>query len=301
MDFKKYLQLSIMLGVMMSFPACQEKLPVDFAGSGTLEATEVTVGSLVNGTILQLTKEEGDPVKTDELLAAIDVEKLVLQKAQLQASLGEIEASRIAADAAIAQAADSLDNVQVRYKRIKELYAKGSATQQQFDDITTQLSVARSQLTAANSQVPLLDAKHAEIEATMAVLDRQIKDGTVVSPLDATVVEKYVEPGEIAIQGGALYKLADLVNLWIKIYVAETDVDQFILGQDVIVRVDATPDPFPGKVSWVSPEAEFTPKNVQTKKARAELVYAVKVILKNKDDILKIGMPAEVYLSLKKK
>jgi HlyD family secretion protein len=299
MSLKKYLQFSIVLSAMMVFFACQEKLPADFAGSGTLEATEVTVGSLVNGTILQLTKEEGDPVKTGELLAAIDVEKLVLQKAQLHASLGEIEASRIAADAAIAQAADSLDNVQVRYKRIKELYSKGSATQQQFDDITTQLSVARSQLTAANSQVPLLDAKRAEIEATMAVLDRQIKDGTVVSPLDATVVEKYVEPGEIAIQGGALYKLADLINMWIKIYVAETDVDQFNLGQDVFVRVDASLEPFQGNVSWVSPEAEFTPKNVQTKKARAELVYAIKVILKNKDDILKIGMPAEVYLKKK--
>ncbi|MCU0597626.1 MAG: efflux RND transporter periplasmic adaptor subunit [Desulfobacterales bacterium] len=296
MSCKKYFQFSIILSAMVVFFGCQEKLPADFAGSGTLEATEVTVGSLVSGTILQLTKEEGDRTEIDELLAVIDVEKLVLQKAQLQASLGEIEASRIAADAAIAQASDNLENVQIRYKRIKELFAKGSATQQQFDDITTQFSVARSQLTAANSQVPLLDAKHAEIEATMSVLDRQIKDGTVISPLDATVVEKYVEPGEIAIQGGALYKLADLGNLWIKIYVAETDVDQFILGQDVLVRVDASPDPFPGKVSWISPEAEFTPKNVQTKKARAELVYAVKVILKNRDGILKIGMPAEVHL-----
>ena len=256
----------------------------------------MTVGSLVSGTILGLTKEEGDMVKNQELLASIDVEKLVLQKGQLQASLAEIDAGRIAAEAAIAQASDSLDNVQIRYKRIKELYSKGSATQQQFDDITTQLNVARSQLTAAKSQIPLLDAKHAEVEATIAVLDRQISDGTVVSPMDARVVEKYVEIGEIAIQGGALYKIADPVNFWIKIYVAETDVDKFKLGQDVSVRVDASPEPFAGKVAWVSPEAEFTPKNVQTKQARAELVYAVKVTLENRNDILKIGMPAEVYL-----
>ncbi len=297
MNAKKHLILAAI--AVVSCVACGEKLPADFAGSGTLEATEVTVGSLVSGTILQLTKEEGEAVKAGEVLARIDVEKLQLQKAQLQASLGEIEASRIAADAAVAQASDTLDNVQVRYKRIKELYSKGSATQQQYDDITTQLSVARSQLTAAKSQPPLLDAKHAEIEAAMAVLDRQIKDGTVLSPLDGFVVEKYVEPGEIAVPGGALYKLADMANLWIKIYVAETDVDEFILGKNVRVRVDASPDPFVGKVSWVSPQAEFTPKNVQTKKARAELVYAVKVVLKNKDNILKIGMPAEVYLSLK--
>lgn len=298
MNVKKLGQWPCILICMFLLSGCRDKLPAGFAGSGTLEATEVMVGSLTSGTILKLTREEGDAVKADELLASIDVEKLVLQKAQLQASLGEIDAGRIAAEAAISQASDNLDNVQIRYKRIKELYSKGSATLQQFDDISTQMNVARSQLTAAKSQMPLLDAKRAQVEANMAVLDRQIADGTVVSPLDGTIVEKYVEPGEIAVQGGSLYKISDLMNLWIKIYVAETDVDQFNLGQEVFVRVDATPEPFPGKVSWVSPEAEFTPKNVQTKKARAELVYAVKVTLKNKNDVLKIGMPAEVFLSL---
>jgi len=298
MNVKRFGQWVCILISVLLISSCRDKLPAGFAGSGTLEATEVMIGALTSGTILKLTREEGDSVKADELLASIDVEKLVLQKAQLQASLGEIDASRIAAEAAIDQASDNLDNVQIRYKRIKELYSKGSATQQQFDDISTQISVARSQLTAAKSQIPLLDAKRAQVEATMAVLYRQIADGTVVSPLDGTVVEKYVEPGEIAVQGGALYKIADLINLWIKIYVAETDLHRFKSGQDVFVRVDATPDPFPGKVSWVSPEAEFTPKNVQTRKARAELVYAVKVKLENNHDILKIGMPAEVFLSL---
>ncbi|MFZ2631546.1 MAG: efflux RND transporter periplasmic adaptor subunit [Desulfosalsimonadaceae bacterium] len=280
------------------FAGCRDKLPEGFAGSGTLEATEVTVGSLISGTILHLTKEEGDPVKAGELLADIDVEKLILQKAQLQAGLSEIEAGRIAAQAAIDQAGDNLENAQIRHKRIKQLYAKGSATQQQFDDISTQLSVARSQVTAAKSQMPVLTAKSAQVDATMAVLERQIKDGVIHSPLDGMVVEKYTEPGEIAVQGGAVYKIADLANFWINIYVAETDLDRFKLGQNVFVRVDACPDAFPGKVAWVSPEAEFTPKNVQTRKARAELVYAVKVTLKNKDDVLKIGMPAEVYLTM---
>lgn len=299
MNVKRCGLFLVLWSILIWFTGCREQLPAGFAGSGTLEATEVTVGSLATGTILQRTKDEGDIVKNQELLAVIDVEKLVLRKAELEASLNEIDAGRIAAEATITQASDNLDNVQLRYKRIKELYSKGSATQQQFDDISTQLNVARSQLTAAKSQTPLLDAKRAQVEATTAVLNRQIADGTVLSPLDGTVVEKYVEPGEIAVQGGALYKIADLVNFWIKIYVAETDVDKFKLGQTVYVRVDACPEPFPGKVAWVSPEAEFTPKNVQTKKARAELVYAVKVTLENKDNVLKIGMPAEVYLSLK--
>lgn len=298
MNLARYGKWLLLWSAVILFAGCRDKLPEGFAGSGTLEATEVTVGSLISGTILQLTKEEGDPVKAGELLADIDVEKLFLQKVQLQAGLSEIDAGRISAQAAIDQAADNLENAQVRHKRIKQLYAKGSATQQQFDDISTQLSVARSQVTAAKSQLPVLDAKRAQVEANIAVLERQIKDGVINSPLDGMVVEKYMEPGEIAVQGGAVYKIADLANFWINIYVAETDLDRFKLGQEVFVRVDACPEAFAGKVAWVSPEAEFTPKNVQTRKARAELVYAVKIMLKNKDDVLKIGMPAEVYLTM---
>lgn len=298
MKLARYGKWLLIWSAVMFFTGCRDKLPEGFAGSGTLEATEVTVGSLISGTLLHMTREEGDPVKAGEMIAGIDVIKLVLQKAQLQASLSEIDAGRIAAQAAIDQAGDNLDNAQLRYNRIKQLYSKGSATQQQFDDISTQLSVARSQLTAAKSQTPLLDAKRAQVEATMAVLAQQIKDGVINSPLDGVVVEKYMEPGEIAVQGGGLYKIADTANFWIKIYVAETDLDRFNLGQHVWVRVDACPEAFPGKVAWVSPESEFTPKNVQTRKARAELVYAVKVTLKNKGDILKIGMPAEVYLTM---
>ncbi len=298
MKLARYGKWLLIWSAVMFFTGCRDKLPEGFAGSGTLEATEVTVGSLISGTLLHMTREEGDPVKAGEMIAGIDVIKLVLQKAQLQASLSEIDAGRIAAQAAIDQAGDNLDNAQLRYNRIKQLYSKGSATQQQFDDISTQLSVARSQLTAAKSQTPLLDAKRAQVEATMAVLGQQIKDGVINAPLDGVVVEKYMEPGEIAVQGGGLYKIADTANFWIKIYVAETDLDRFNLGQHVWVRVDACPEAFPGKVAWVSPESEFTPKNVQTRKARAELVYAVKVTLKNKGDILKIGMPAEVYLTM---
>ncbi len=295
MRIQNYEKICVMLLAILWVTGCQEKLAPNFAGSGTLEATEVTVSSLTTGTILELTRDEGDTVKKQDLLAKIDVEKLVLQQGQLQASLKEIEAGRIAADAEISKALDNFSNVELRYKRIKKLYSKGSATQQQLDDISTQLNVARSQLTAAKAQQPILDAKQAQIEAALMVLDRQITDGTVLSPLDGMVVEKYVEPGEVAIQGGALYKIADLANFWIKIYLAETDLGRANLGQTVEIRVDAAPDPLKGKISWVSPEAEFTPKNVQTRQARAELVYAVKVTITASPEVLKIGMPAEVY------
>jgi HlyD family secretion protein len=297
MKFQKFRPacLMILLPVMIWSIGCQDKLPPGFAGSGTLEATEVTVSALTTGTILKLTKEEGDSTTNQELLAEIDVERLTLQRAQLAAGLKEIEAGRIVADAEISKAIDNLDNLALQYKRIKELNSQGTVARQQYDDVATRLSVGKSQLTAAKAQQPLLDAKKGQIEASLKVLDRQIADGTVLSPLDGVVVEKYVEPGEVAVQGGALYKIADLANFWIKIYLAETDMGRVPIGQKVEVRVDAYPEPLMGIVTWTSPEAEFTPKNVQTRQARAELVYAVKVTIVGSPRELKIGMPAEVY------
>jgi len=276
---------------------CGEKLAPGFAGSGTLEATEVNVSALTTGTLLSMTREEGETVAPGELLALIDVEKLTLQRAQLEAGIQETVAARIAAEAAVAQARDNFENTQTRYDRTKTLHARGSATQQQFDDISTKLSVDRSQLAAAQAQLPILDAKQAQLEASLAVLDRQIADGRVVAPLAGLVVEKYVEPGEVVIAGGRIYKIADLDHFWLNIYLAETDLGAFTIGQTVRVRVDAVDGPLTGKIAWTSPEAEFTPKNVQTKKARSELVYAVKVSLEESRPELKIGMPAEVYFN----
>ncbi|MBU0995244.1 MAG: efflux RND transporter periplasmic adaptor subunit [Proteobacteria bacterium] len=283
------------------FSGCTDKLPEGFAGSGVLEATTVTISSLSTGVILKLLKEEGDPVAKKECLAVIDVEKLTLQKAQIEASLKEIDAGRISAKAAIDQASENFENVETRYKRIKQLHGKGSATQQQFDDISTQLSVARNQLVAAKSQQPILDAKQAQAEATIHVLESQIEDATVLSPLSGVIVEKYMEEGEVAVQGSALYKIANMDVFWIKVYAAEQDMGRFKLGEAVSVRVDSLEAPISGIVTWTSPEAEFTPKNVQTRQARAELVYAVKITLREHVSALKIGMPAEVYFTEQKK
>ena len=286
--------------IVLVVQGCKGKLPEGFAGSGVLEATTVTISSLSAGVILDLTKEEGDSVSKGEILALIEVEKLKLQKAQVEASLSEIDAARIGAKASIAQAMESFENVEVRYKRIKELYEKGSATQQQFDDISTQLNVARNKLVAAKSQEPVLDAKQAQAEANIRLLESRIKDATVASPLSGVIVEKYMEEGEVAVQGSALYKIADMEVFWIKIYVAEKDMGRFGIGENVSVQVDSLAEPLKGVVTWASPEAEFTPKNVQTREARAELVYAVKITLKEHSSVLKIGMPAEVYFSERK-
>ncbi len=267
-----------------------------FIGSGTLEATEVVVGAQTGGQVLRLGKREGDAVAVGDTLARIDVEKLELQRRQLLAGIDEISASRLPVAESVKQARDNLENTQKSYERIKALFEAGSASQQQYDDIATKHLLAQSQLASAKAQKTTLDAKEETVRASIALLDRQIRDGAVTAPVSGVIAEKYVEAGEIVPAGGAVFKIADTSDFWLKVYVGERDLGRFALGSAMSVEVDAMEKALAGVVSWVSPEAEFTPKNVETRDARAELVYAVKVSIKNPPPELKIGMPAEVYL-----
>jgi len=278
---------------------CGGKHAPGFAGSGTLEATEVTVAAQTGGQILRLAKDEGDTVAAGDTLAVIDVEKLILQRGQMLASIDEIQANRRPVAETVKQAAENLENTEKTFRRIEALFKEGSATQQQFDDISTKYRVARSQLESAKAQVAMLEAREETVRASIALLDRQIRDGAVISPLAGIIAEKYVEPGEVVPVGGGIFKIVDTQRFWIKVYVSEKDLGIFAVGGEAQVRVDAHAEPLAGVVSWVSPEAEFTPKNVETKDARAELVYAVKVMIKNPPGVLKIGMPAEVYIPVK--
>jgi HlyD family secretion protein len=285
--------------VALACAGCGREKPPGFAGSGTLEATEVTVSAETPGQLLWLVKDEGDSVAAGDTLARIDVSKLVLQRRQLATSLDEIAANRKPVAESISQAKDNRDNLEKTSRRFAGLLQKGTATQQQYDDASTKYKLAESQLESAKSQEKLLDARAESVHASMAVLDRQIKDGAVTSPLAGIITEKYVEQGEVVSPGGAIYKVADPTKYWLKIYVTERDLGAFKIGSAVTVHIDALKTPLAAVVSWVSPEAEFTPKNVETKDARAELVYAVKVTLREAPPILKIGMPAEVYLPVK--
>jgi HlyD family secretion protein len=282
--------------LLAALAGCGGKKSQGFAGSGTLEATEVTVAAQTAGQILRLWKDEGDTVAAGDTLALIDVEKLMLQRRQLLASVEEIRANRRPVAETVRQAADNYENIEKSYRRIDALFEEHTATQQQRDDAHTKYQVAESQLESAKAQGATLDAREATVRASIALLDRQIRDGAVIAPLAGIVTEKYVESGEVVGAGSAVFKIADTRRFWMKVYVSEQDLGLFAVGSAAEVRVDAHREPLSGVVSWVSPQAEFTPKNVETKDARAELVYAVKVAIENPPGALKIGMPAEVHL-----
>lgn len=265
--------------------------------SGSLEATETDIASVYAGRILEVRSPLGARVHRGDTLIVLDTELLRLQRTQTEANRRSLQAQRNVAGDALRQAERNLELADTTLHRIRALTEQGSATSQQLDEAQTRRDIAFSQVSASRHQLDALSAEDAKLEAALAVYDRQLRDGCVVSPSDGTVILRNAEPGEFAAPGAVLLRLADLARLELRIFLDEQDLDRVKIGQDIPVLVDALKnESLTGKVIWVSSEAEFTPKNAQTRQARTQLVYAVKIGIANPDGRLHIGMPAEVQL-----
>ncbi len=265
--------------------------------SGTLEATEVDLAGTWAGKVLEVRVREGDHVAKGDTVVVLDTDLLRLQRRQSEASLETLDHQLGAAKDGLKQAQQNLKLASITAQRTAYLFKQGSATQQQVDETSTRKSVAGSQVAAAQKQVEALHSESTRLLASLALLDRQIQDGIVTSPLDGTVLLRSVEPGEVLGAGATALRIADLSHLELRVYLDVDDVDRVKLGSEVTVLVDAFDgERLTGRVNWISSEAEFTPKNVQTRKARSQLVYAVKVEIDNPDGRLSIGMPAEMVL-----
>lgn len=295
-NLSRLLYLTFILFSMMGF-ACSGQKVNELSGSGTLEATEVVVSAKLAGTIIDLPIHEGETIQLNQVIAQIDTEKIYLQKKQLFAGLNELKLNIQNAHRGVDLAKDNLANVEKKYLRIKSLLNENSVTQQQYDDMETAYKAAQTQYDNAVTSLKALRAKDDQVVVQIELLESQMRDARIASPIQGTVIEKYVEQGEIARPGSPVVSLADLQNMWIKIYFKETELGKIKLNEDAELKISSYPDRiFPGRIAWISPKAEFTPKNVQTKDARADLVYAVKIEVKNPEGILKIGMPADVVL-----
>ena len=269
----------------------------EISGSGVFEGTEITVSAQIPGQITGIHSEQGDEVAAGDTLARIDTEKLRIQKSQTDAALEEIEFSIKSASNVVEEARDNYANIEKRYHRIKALYEQSSVSRQQMDDIETQYNASGSALSRARASLNAVKMKRAQLDASARLIDRQIRDGIIIAPVSGIVIDQFIEFGEFAATGSPLFSIVDLKDLWIKLYIAETDLGKVTVGDDAVVSIDSFPDDsYDGKVVWISPKAEFTPKNVQTREARADLVYAVKVSVKNPEGILKIGMPADIEI-----
>jgi len=293
----------------------------DITASGTIEAVEVNVASKVAGEVLSLAVQEGAKVRPGDILATIDHSTADIQLRQAEAGVRLAEAQLALlvkgarsedirqAEAALRQAEAALKVAADDAGRMRELFQTGSVTSKQRDDAEARLIVATAQQSAAAEalskvrrlarpeEIQAAQARLAQARAAADLLAKTIADSTVVAPAGGIVTHKAVEAGELVTPGATVFTLADLDSVYVMIYVTEIEIGRIKLGGEVEVRIDAFPDrPFTGTITYISPEAEFTPKNVQTKEDRVKLVFGVKVVIPNPEGLLKPGLPADAVI-----
>jgi len=265
---------------------------------GTFETDEVTISAEASGKLTNFNIDEGDQVKKGQLVGTIDSVQLILKLKQLESQIDAVKAKipNISAQADVQT--EQLNVLNIEYERIKKMFADGAATQKQMDDIEGRISLAKKQKEAIDVQKTSV---YAEIPALSAQVD-QIKDQIhrckIVNPTGGKVLVTYVNQYESVVQGKALYKMANMEYMYLRAYVAGNQLHSFQPGSKVKVYIDkedGTLMELEGTITWVSSEAEFTPKIIQTREERVKLVYPIKVKVKN-DGNLRIGMPAEVRL-----
>ena len=264
---------------------------------GNFEATEITVSSESNGKIEFLNVEEGAQLIKGSLVGLIDTLQLHYNREQLKASIETVQSKSASVLSQINVLNEQLKTAKIEQTRIQNMYAENAATKRQIDEIDGKVKVIEKQISSVQTQnAPILN-EIKSIKVQIEKLDDQIKKSKISNPVDGTVLTKYAEPSEITAFGKPLYKIANLNEMELRVYVTETQLAQIKIGQKVTGAIDADNDTkkYEGNSTWISAQAEFTPKVIQTKEERANLVYAVKVALKN-DGSLKIGMPAEVWL-----
>lgn len=274
----------------------------DYDATGIFEATTVTVSAETSGKILSMSVSEGDSLRKGENIAVIDTALLVLQQKQIESQRQSAESVSpdIAAQAAALRT--QIAHQQHECERYSRLLADGATTQKQYDDVHAQLNVLRGQLSALLSTLGKNRASISDnavaIQYQSEQIEEQLAKSVVDSPISGTVLIKYAEPGEFATPGRPLCKLADLSDIYLRSYFTASQLADIKIGQKVTVIADFGGDEqyeYPGTITWIAQESEFTPKSIQTRDSRANLVYAVKISVRN-DGRLKLGQYGEVRL-----
>ncbi|MBC5842609.1 HlyD family efflux transporter periplasmic adaptor subunit [Flavobacterium sp. F-380] len=267
-------------------------------GYGNFEATEVTVSSESNGKIEYLNLEEGDVLQAQTQVGLVDTIQLYYTKQQLIASRQTIFSKSGAILSQKGILSEQLKSAQIEKNRIHSMYNENAATKRQVDEIDGKVNVIVEQIKSIGTQnTPIVnDAK--AIDVQIEKINDQILKSKITNPIKGTVLGKYAEPNEITAFGKPLYKIADLSQMTLRIYISEMQLSSIKVGQDVMIKIDGVNEmkSYKGIVSWIASSAEFTPKVIQTKEERVNLVYAVKIKVQN-DGGLKIGMPAEMWIN----
>lgn len=317
---KKLFLLSFLI---LMFEACSDLKNDNILLSGTLEAVEATISSKVSGEIVRLLVNEGDKVTPGDTLAILDRTDYEIQYRQALAAVRVAEAQLKMlikgtrkedleqAEEALKQAGANFENVSEDYRRAENLFSTHSISVKQMDDAKTRFTITQAQYNSAKQLFEKLKsgARSEEIDAAKAHLDqavaqadaikKKVSDCFILAPIAGYITKRIVEKGELAGTGMPIFRIANLDEIEIMVYLPETQLGKVQLGNKADVTIDSFSNKiFSGEVVYISPEAEFTPKNIQTKEERVKLVFGVKVKVPNPDHILKAGLPADVRLSI---
>jgi HlyD family secretion protein len=263
---------------------------------GNFEATEVVISAMAQGEIFSLRIEEGQELRQGEIVGLIDTTDLHLKKQQLIKGIAAVKTRLVTINAQMEVQLQQKHNLMVDKNRLEKLFKDGAATQKQLDDINGAIDLLDAQVTATKSQKQQVQAEIETMDVQIEQVQEALSKCHVTNPINGTVLTKYAESGEVAAPGKPLYKIADLNRMKLKVYVSGDQLPHIKIGQEVQVQIDDTKkenSALTGTISWISSTAEFTPKTIQTKDERVNLVYAVKILVQN-DGSIKIGMPGEV-------
>lgn len=286
-------------GLSLALAACGDT-EVEYDASGIFETTEIIVSAQTAGELTALTAEEGRTVEAGERLGCVDTVQLALKKRQLSASLTATDSKRLDRKRQVAALRQQIDNLQREKARFSELLKADAATEKQVDELDYQIAILQRQLEATEEQInssnSSLDGQSSGIEAQLAQVEDQIRKSVAASPIKGTILAKYAEPGEYVVPGKPLFKVADISRMKLRAYLTADQLTTLKIGQKVTVYADqgkTDRKAYEGIVVWIADEAEFTPKTIQTREERANLVYAVKIAVSN-DGLIKRGMYGDV-------
>lgn len=291
--------LYILAVSLLALGACTSQ-EENYDASGIFETTEVIVSAKGTGELQSFRIEEGQAVQQGEVVGLIDTLQLSLRDRQLAATLLATESKRLNETNQVAHLRQQIENLQREKQRFTALLNAKAATAKQVDDIDYQIKVLQNQLVATQEQInssnSSLSRQSESIQAQRAQMEDQIRNAMISSPITGTVLTKYAEQGEYAVPGKALFKVADVRQMKLRAYITADQLTQLKLGQQVTVYADSGETDrksYTGRVIWIADKAEFTPKTIQTRNERANLVYAVKIAVEN-DGFIKRGMYGEV-------
>lgn len=294
-------KLSYILLSAIILTGCSEEKQFD--ATGTFEsANEIIVSGEANGKIMALNLQEGDKVSSGQILGYIDTTQLHLTKLQLQKNSTSLQINKPDIEKQIAALQEQIKKQEFEQQRLLNLKKDGAASQKQIDDIASAIAILKSQLNAQLSTLKKttgsVDEQSRSIDIQIAQIDDRIQKSLITAPVNGTVTAKFMNAGEFAAAGKPIYKVADLDNMYLRAYFTSAQIADMKIGQKVKVTADFGDEKeyaYDGTVIWIAADHEFTPKNIQTKESRADLVYAVKIAVKN-DGRIKIGTYGEVSL-----